>query len=74
MKTKKLLSIVSAALIFVSMFGALIINTNAETIANPNPQAAEIGSVEAIRNSLKLVWNDEFGGEIGVDLLVSQCG
>ena len=65
MKTKKLLSIVSAALIFVSMFGALIINTNAETIANPNPQAAEIGSVEAIRNSLKLVWNDEFGGEIG---------
>ena len=65
MKTKKLLSIVSAALIFVSMLGTLIINTNAETIANPNPQAAEIGSVEAIRNSLKLVWNDEFGGEIG---------
>lgn len=65
MNMKKLLSIILSVLIIVSLFSTAIVNTNADTIENPNPQAAQIGSVQAIRNKLKLVWNDEFGGDIG---------
>ena len=62
---KKLLSIALSLAVFLSLFASAIVNTNADTVENPNPQAAQISSVQAIRNSLKLVWNDEFGGDIG---------
>ncbi|MGN0174095.1 MAG: hypothetical protein ACI39F_06610, partial [Acutalibacteraceae bacterium] len=67
---KKLLAIIMAVVMISSLCSVSLISseadvTTAANIENPNPQAAEIGSVEAIRNSLKLVWNDEFGGDIG---------
>ncbi|MGN0172927.1 MAG: hypothetical protein ACI39F_00660, partial [Acutalibacteraceae bacterium] len=64
MKLKKLLSIVLAVALSASVFCVSIMNTNADTTENPNPDA-EITGVQAIRNSLNLVWNDEFGGDIG---------
>ncbi|MBQ4155367.1 MAG: family 16 glycosylhydrolase [Clostridia bacterium] len=62
---KKLLSIVLSAIIACSMFAITKANTTSQTISNPNPELEQISSIDAIRNSLKLVWNDEFGGEIG---------
>ena len=64
MKMKKLLSIVVALAVFLSLF-ITALNADAQTVSNPNEDSAQIGSVQAIRNSLKLVWNDEFGGDIG---------
>ena len=61
---KKLLSIVVAFAVFLSLF-ITALNADAQTVANPNEAAAQIGSVQAIRNSLNLVWSDEFGGDIG---------
>ncbi len=59
---KKLLSIFLSALIIVSTLA--ITKTSAE-IKNPNPELEQVSSIDAIRSKLKLVWNDEFGGEIG---------
>ena len=66
MGMKKLISIGLAIVLTVSLLSVSIMNTNADTATseNPNPNA-EITGVEAIRNSLNLVWNDEFGGDIG---------
>ena len=65
MKMKKLLSLVLSALIVACASNVVVNNINAESVSNPNPNLAQINSVEAIRSKLKLVWNDEFGGEIG---------
>ena len=65
MKFKKAISVGLAAAMTVSMFSAALFSSSAETIENPNPQAAEIDQIQAIRNQLTLVWNDEFGGDIG---------
>ena len=62
---KKLLSFLLIVVLIVSTFAINVVNTNAQTTQNPNKEATELTSVEAIRNSLKLVWSDEFGGEIG---------
>ena len=59
---KKLLSLCLSALIIISMFSITKISAD---VKNPNPQLEQFSSIDAIRNSLKLVWNDEFGGEIG---------
>ena len=61
-KMKKLLSLCLSALIIISMFSITKISAD---VKNPNPQLEQFSSIDAIRNSLKLVWNDEFGGEIG---------
>ena len=50
-----------SALIFVSM---LTITQSSAEIENPNPELEQISSIDAIRSKLKLVWNDEFGGEM----------
>ena len=59
---KKLFCLMLSALIIVSM---LTITQSSAEIKNPNPELEQISSIDAIRNSLKLVWNDEFGGDIG---------
>ncbi|MGN0173162.1 MAG: hypothetical protein ACI39F_01875, partial [Acutalibacteraceae bacterium] len=64
MKIKKLMSIALVVALSVSVFGTSVMNTNAETTENPNPNAAKYG-IDAIRDSLNLVWEDDFGGEIG---------
>ncbi|MGN0174258.1 MAG: hypothetical protein ACI39F_07435, partial [Acutalibacteraceae bacterium] len=64
MKIKKLLSFGLVVALSVSVFGASVMNTNADTTENPNPNAEKYG-IDAVRDSLNLVWEDDFGGEIG---------
>ena len=59
---KKLLCLVLSAIIVACSF--VFTNTSA-TQENPNPSLSQQSSIDAIRNSLELVWSDEFGGEIG---------
>ncbi|MEE1018493.1 MAG: hypothetical protein UH824_03310, partial [Acutalibacteraceae bacterium] len=63
----KFCSVLLSLAIVMSLFCATMLSAKADlqTVENPNPDAAQISSVQAIRNSLKLVWNDEFGGDIG---------
>ena len=53
-----------AVAIIGSVFSFSIMNTKADSDENPNKNAAKTG-IDAIRDSLNLVWSDEFGGEIG---------
>ncbi len=59
---KKIFSLCLSILIIISTLS--ITKTSAE-IENPNPNLEQVSSIDAIRDSLELVWNDEFGGEIG---------